>query len=62
MAKKKQEIIHLQCTECKMQNYTIRRAVKSGIERKEKLELNKYCSKDRKRTIHKEIKASKKKK
>jgi large subunit ribosomal protein L33 len=61
MAKKK-EIIHLQCVDCKKQNYTIRRAIKSGIEKNEKLELSKFCSFCKKRTTHKEVKASKKKK
>ena len=62
MAKAKKEIIILQCVICKSQNYTIRRAIRSGQDKPEKLEINKYCSKCRKHTIHKEIKAPKNKK
>lgn len=62
MAKKKQEIIILQCETCKSQNYTIRRAIRTGQDKPEKLSLQKYCSTCKKHTTHKEVKAPKNKK
>jgi len=59
MAKAKGILIHLECTVCKMKNYT---TAKNPTENKEKLELNKFCKKCRKHTPHKEVKISKPKK
>ena len=42
----------LVCSECKEENYREERNVKNS----DKLELNKYCSKCRKHTTHKEKK------
>jgi large subunit ribosomal protein L33 len=59
MAKTKSILFQLECTECKMKNYT---TSKNPTENKEKLQLNKFCSKCRKHTLHKEAKISKAKK
>lgn len=55
MAKKtdKRTLVTLSCSECKNQNY---RVSKNTDNTKEKLELNKYCPKCRKTTLHKETK------
>jgi len=47
------ERITLFCTICKSENY---RTVKNKKNTTEKLELNKYCSRCQKNTIHKEKK------
>lgn len=41
------------CGECKSENYRVPRNIKNTTER---LELNRYCSKCRKHTTHKEKK------
>ncbi len=46
-------LIKLQCTACKEINYCSR---KNRKEHKEKLQLNKFCPKCRKHTLHKEMK------
>ncbi len=44
------EIVHLACTECKRKNYiTTRRK-----EKREKMEVRKYCRFCRRHTLHKE--------
>ena len=52
MAKKKRDILVLACAECGSRNYTLR-----GEERKlrelGKLQVKKYCRKDRRHTLHK---------
>ena len=48
------EIIALQCTECKIKNYTTYKNRKNITG---KLELKKYCPFERKHTMHKEAKA-----
>lgn len=55
MAKKgeSRERITLQCTECKEENY---RTEKNKRNTTERLELNKFCSKCKKSTAHKEKK------
>ena len=55
MAKKGEarQRITLKCTECKEQNY---RTEKNKRNTADKLELNKFCSKCRKTTLHKEEK------
>jgi large subunit ribosomal protein L33 len=55
MAKKKDatEIVILQCEICKRRNYTTRKNKKKNPDR---LERKKYCSFDRKHTVHKEVK------
>lgn len=47
------ELITLQCTECKEENY---RKPKNKKNTPDRLELKKYCNKCRKTTIHKEKK------
>jgi large subunit ribosomal protein L33 len=51
--KNMREIIHLQCTECKRKNYSTTKNKKNNPA---KVELKKYCSFDRKHTLHKEVK------
>lgn len=55
MAKKgeNRERVTLQCTECKEENYRTEKNKKNTTER---LELNKYCSRCKKTTAHKEKK------
>jgi large subunit ribosomal protein L33 len=56
MAKAKKgavELIALQCTECDRRNYTTK---KNRRNTQGKLELKKYCSHDRKHTLHRETK------
>ena len=43
--------ITLVCTECKRRNYI---TMKSKVNDRERLEMKKYCSHDRKHTSHKE--------
>ena len=49
----KREIITLECTECGERNYT---TTKNRRTAKGKLELKKYCKRERKHTLHKETK------
>ncbi len=49
--KKKAEVVFLACEQCGELNYVLRR--KPGGE---KLRLSKYCSRDRKHTVHAEKK------
>ena len=55
MAKKvgNRQLKTMVCSECKSENYRDERNVKNTTER---LELNRYCPKDRKHTLHKEKK------
>ncbi|MBI2856904.1 MAG: 50S ribosomal protein L33 [Chloroflexi bacterium] len=55
MAKKGEAtvIVHLQCSECKEKNYTTTKNKKNDPQR---LELNKYCPRERRHTLHKEVK------
>ena len=54
MAKNDKRIkIVLKCSECARKNYT---TYKNKINTTEKLNLNKYCSFDKKTTLHKEAK------
>ena len=46
-------VVHLECRECKMRNYSKRVSKKRQFA---KLNLSKYCSKCRKHVDHKEIK------
>jgi len=43
--------ITLECTECKRRNYI---TMKSKVNDRERLEMKKYCSHDRRHTAHKE--------
>jgi large subunit ribosomal protein L33 len=43
--------ITLECTECKRRNYI---TMKSKVNDRERLEMKKYCSHDRRHTTHKE--------
>jgi len=47
------EIVTLQCSECKQQNYTTTRNKKI---QKDKIEIKKFCKFCRKHTTHKEAK------
>ncbi|HMO50849.1 MAG TPA: 50S ribosomal protein L33 [Kiritimatiellia bacterium] len=47
------ELITLACTECKRRNYTSTKNKKLSTER---IELKKFCSAERKHTVHREIK------
>ena len=52
MAKSDKRVkITLECTECKRRNYI---TMKSKINDRERLEMSKYCSNERKHTMHKE--------
>jgi large subunit ribosomal protein L33 len=55
MAKKKdiRAVIYLACTECKERNYTSQKNRRNDPQR---LELQKYCSRCRKHTLHRETK------
>ncbi|MDO8673440.1 MAG: 50S ribosomal protein L33 [Dehalococcoidia bacterium] len=55
MAKKSEArvIIHLSCSECKERTYTTTKNKKNDPNR---LELMKYCPRDRRHTLHKETK------
>jgi len=55
MAKKGEStvIIQLGCSECKERNYTTTKNKKNDPQR---LELMKYCPRERKHTLHKEVK------
>jgi large subunit ribosomal protein L33 len=53
MARQGREIITLQCTECKRKNYSTNKNKKTMTE---KLELKKFCSHERKHTLHRETK------
>ena len=55
MAKKNENrvLVSLICEECKTANYTVSKNKKNTTER---LELNKYCPKCKKTTLHKEAK------
>ncbi len=52
MAKKKskREYVWLECTECKDRNYRTSVSLAEGVP---KLELKKFCKKERKHTVHK---------
>jgi large subunit ribosomal protein L33 len=45
------EIIALECTSCKRNNYSL---MKNKRKHSERLEIKKYCPFERKRTVHKE--------
>lgn len=47
------DLITLACTECKRRNYT---TTKNKRRTTERLELNKFCRAERKRTLHREVK------
>jgi large subunit ribosomal protein L33 len=49
----KRDIITLACTECNERNYT---TTKNRRTAKGRLELRKYCKRERKHTLHREIK------
>ncbi|MEY2966102.1 MAG: ribosomal protein [Actinomycetota bacterium] len=52
MAKSDKRVkITLECTECKERNYI---TMKSKINDRERLEMNKYCARERRHTLHKE--------
>ncbi len=43
--------VTLECTECKERNYI---TMKSKVNDRERLEMSKYCSRQRTHTVHKE--------
>jgi large subunit ribosomal protein L33 len=47
------DTVTLECTECGEQNYRTSKRLKGGTAR---LELKKYCRRDRRHTLHKERK------
>ncbi len=47
------EIVHLQCSECKRKNYS---TTKNKRTTTSKLEMQKFCRFDGKRTLHREAK------
>lgn len=47
------EIITMECTECKSRNYTTTKNKKKTTER---LQMKKFCRRERKHTLHKESK------
>jgi large subunit ribosomal protein L33 len=49
----KREIITLACSECGERNYT---TTKNRRTTKGKMEIKKYCKRDRKHTLHREVK------
>jgi len=52
MAKSDKRVkITLECAECKERNYI---TMKSKINDRERLEMKKYCSRERRPTLHKE--------
>ena len=53
MAKDARTIITLRCDECKESNYQTEKNTKL---QKERLQLNKYCKRCKKQTLHKEAK------
>lgn len=54
MAKRKKAYAKLECQECKRVNYYTH--LSKMPERKDKLELKKFCKWCRKHTLHKEVK------
>jgi large subunit ribosomal protein L33 len=52
-AKENRIIITLACTECRSRNYT---TTKNRIKHQQRLELKKYCPRDRRHTLHREAK------
>ena len=48
------DIILLQCTECKSKNYSTMKNKKNTTE---KINIKKFCKRDRRHTVHKETKA-----
>jgi len=48
-----EDIITLACTVCKRRNYT---TVKNKKNDPDRMELTKYCKRDRKHTLHRETK------
>jgi large subunit ribosomal protein L33 len=54
MPKGNRTIVSLECTECKERNYT---TTKNKRKSQEKLELSKFCPRERKYTLHREGKA-----
>ncbi len=52
MAKSDKRVrVTLECTDCKRRNYI---TMKSKVNDRERLEMQKYCSNERKHTTHKE--------
>jgi large subunit ribosomal protein L33 len=47
------DIITLECTECKMRNYS---TTKNKRKQSGRVEYTKFCPRDNKRTLHKETK------
>ncbi len=55
MAKDARKLVTLECTECKARNYHTEKRMK-GMNVIKRIELEKYCKQERKKTLHKETK------
>jgi len=55
MAKEARKLVALECSECKLRNYHTEKRLK-GQDVIKRLEMEKYCSNCKKRTLHKETK------
>jgi large subunit ribosomal protein L33 len=55
MAKEARKLVTLECTVCKSRNYHTEKRLK-GMGVIARLEFEKYCPHDRKKTVHKETK------
>ena len=55
MAKEARKLVALECSECKARNYHTEKRFK-GQNVIKRIELEKYCPNDKKRTVHKETK------
>ncbi len=55
MASDKRVHVTLECTECKRRNYITK---KSKVNDRERIEMKKYCKWDRRHTLHKETRWS----
>jgi len=55
MAKEARKLVTLECAECKARNYHTEKRLK-GQNVIKRIELEKYCPQDKKRTVHKETK------
>lgn len=55
MAKEARKLVTLECSQCKKRGYHTEKRMK-GQDVIKRIELLKYCAKDRARTLHKETK------
>jgi large subunit ribosomal protein L33 len=50
--------VWLECTECGELNYRVQKGVKPGGGQQDRLQLRKYCPRQRKHTLHRESRKS----